>query len=180
MAEFPNTPDDLYPFAKALVRRLIRLKELNWTKQRKEDAAQELFLAGWQVYCDTGEVGLAKNRMVSRVKNLYRDYRYEVKHEPKAESQKRRSRQSTNDEEAEDKGSRHYDDPTKRSELRADQDAESAVRDMIDQMSERQQAIVKLRMAAFTNEEIAEELGIGLRTVERELLQLRKDYANDE
>ena len=51
-----------------------------------EDAVQDLFLAGWQVWQDKGNIGLAKNRMLSRMSNLFRDYKSEKKHEPKAAS----------------------------------------------------------------------------------------------
>lgn len=61
-----DSPEDFYDFAKALVKTLIWRHHLEWDEPRIEDAIQELFLAGWQVWCDTEDVGLAKNRMASR------------------------------------------------------------------------------------------------------------------
>jgi hypothetical protein len=61
MADERDSPDDLYPFAQALVRKLMKKHGLNWSSHRTEDAEQELFLAGWQVWRDEGDIGLAKN-----------------------------------------------------------------------------------------------------------------------
>ncbi len=83
MADDRDSPDDLYPFAQALVRKLIRRHQLTWDEHRKEDAAQDLFLAGWQVWQETQDIGLGKNRMASRKYNLLRDSSSEKKHEPK-------------------------------------------------------------------------------------------------
>lgn len=74
MANERDSPEDLFPFAQALVRTLLKEKGLRWSSHRVDDAEQELFLAGWQVWRDEGDIGLAKNRMVTRVANLHRDY----------------------------------------------------------------------------------------------------------
>jgi len=55
-----DSPNDLYPFAQALVRKLLKKKGLNWDRHRVEDAEQDLFLAGWQVWQD--EVTVHRNR----------------------------------------------------------------------------------------------------------------------
>ena len=62
MAEQSQTPDDLHPFAEALVRQLVGRQQLKWDKDRCADAAQKLFPAGWRVWSELGDVGLAKNR----------------------------------------------------------------------------------------------------------------------
>jgi len=67
MANERDSPDDLYPFAKALVRKLVRRHGLDWNSHRVEDAELDLFLAGWQVWREKADIGLAKNRMVSAV-----------------------------------------------------------------------------------------------------------------
>jgi FixJ family two-component response regulator len=64
--------------------------------------------------------------------------------------------------------------------VRGDPAEDAAVRDYLERLTECQRRIVEMRMADFTNREIADELGIGLRTVERELSQIRKDYPDDE
>ena len=62
MTEYPEMPDDLHLFAEALVKKLIAAKRPpSWDEHRTEDAIQELFLAGWQVWCETKDVGLAKH-----------------------------------------------------------------------------------------------------------------------
>jgi len=60
MTEERDTPDDLYPFAEMLVKQLKKQHQLRWNKHRMEDATQDLFLAGWQVWKDEGDIGLAK------------------------------------------------------------------------------------------------------------------------
>lgn len=49
-----DSPDDLFPFAQALVRTLLKENGLRWSSHRVDDAEQDLFLAGWQVYQDEG------------------------------------------------------------------------------------------------------------------------------
>jgi hypothetical protein len=85
-----DSPDDLYPFAQALVRKLLKKNGLKWDCHRVEDAEQELFLAGWRVWWDECDIGLANNRMKCRRSNLLRDYWSEQRHEPKAASAIRR------------------------------------------------------------------------------------------
>ena len=82
-----DRPEDLYPFAEALVRKLKVRHQLQWSEHRMEDAIQDLFLAGWQVWQDEEDVGLAKNRMRDRAKNLLRDFQAELTHEPRASSE---------------------------------------------------------------------------------------------
>ena len=54
MAEHPQSPDDLYSFAEALVYQMVGKYQLTWNSHGREDAVQDLCLAGWQVWCDTG------------------------------------------------------------------------------------------------------------------------------
>lgn len=77
--------EDLLSFANALVRKL-RPRQKGWNEQDVEDAIQLLFLAGWQDFKDNGDVGLAKNRMKDRRKNLRRDRKARLAREPTLES----------------------------------------------------------------------------------------------
>ena len=171
MAEQSQTPDDLCPFAEALVRQLVAKKQLAWDEQRREDAVQELFLAGWQVWRDHGDVGLAKNRMASRQKNLLRDYASERRHEPPHQSSFPEPVEGTPD---------YLERDRRRTALHGDLAGEALVSDFLASLPERQRQIVQLRMAGCTGREIADELGISLRTVERELSLIRKDYQDDD
>ena len=171
MAEHSQSPDDLYPFAEALVSQIGKNHLLRRDAHRKEDAIQDLFLAGWQVWCDTGDVGLAKNRMVSRKNNLLRDAASERQHEPKRESRFPKPKEHN-------PGILERDG--RRAELCGNPAQEALVNDFLGSLTERQRQIVQLRMAAFTNQEIADELGVGLRTVERELSQVREEYEREE
>jgi DNA-directed RNA polymerase specialized sigma24 family protein len=180
MADERDSPDDLYPFAQMLVRKLIKKHGLKWDEHRIEDSEQELFLAGWQVYQDEGDVGLAKNRMKTRTANLVRDYSSERKHEPKAASDQFQSPGI-------DKSGRLWDDDAIRDwdtsssfSGMGDDPADVAIyRELLEGLPERQRKIVLLRSAGHTDQEIASELGLSLRTVERELFQFRKERMDD-
>lgn len=181
MAEQKQSPNDLYPFAQALVWQLVGKKRLPWSEHRIEDEIHTLFLAGWQVWSDEGDVGLAKNRMISRRNNLIRDYKNEREHEPKSASDRLKMPAIGKDGNLWDEDQvRGWDNLSSRDRQCGDPAGEALVNDYLASLTDRQRRIVKLRMADFTNREIADELSIGLRTVERELSLIRKDYRDDD
>ncbi len=120
-----------------------------------------MVLAGLQDYLNTGDIGLAKNRMVSRPKNLLRHNGLQRKHEPKAES--------AFPEPDEGQGG-VLDAGTRR-----DASEETAiVRDLLGHLSGRRSRVVELRTGGYWPQKIADQLGIGLPTVDRELEPARK------
>ncbi|QDU76899.1 RNA polymerase sigma factor [Bremerella volcania] len=160
MTDYFDTPDDLHPFAEALVKKLIAAKRPHgWDDHRTEDAIQELFLAGWQVLCETKDVGLAKNRMASRQYNLLRDFYSEGKREPKAVSRIDSDNQPGNIE--------GYATP--RTSRCRDPAVDGLIRDYLGSLPERRREVCTLWMAGCTVDEIARETGIPKRTVQREL-----------
>lgn len=119
MTEERDTPDDLFPFAPMLVKQLKAQHQLRWNKHKMEDAVQDLFLAGWQVWQDEKNVGLAKNRMKDRAKNLLRDFQSELEHEPKTETPPRSTISDSG--ELWDEGAvRAWDAPDARASIRGD------------------------------------------------------------
>lgn len=46
MADQPDIAEDLFSFAQALLRQLVKRHQLAWGEHRIEDAAQDLFLTG--------------------------------------------------------------------------------------------------------------------------------------
>jgi RNA polymerase sigma factor (sigma-70 family) len=180
MAHERDSPEDLFPFAQALVRTLLKEKGLRWSSHRVEDAEQDLFLAGWQVYQDEGDIGLAKNRMVTRVANLNRDYRSERKHEPKASSDQHKPAGISKDGKLwNDDANREWDVSNELCDWRRRPPEEVAFKDMLEALPERQRQVVLLRSAGYTDQEIADELGVSLRTVERELSKFREEHKDD-
>ncbi|MCA9208135.1 MAG: helix-turn-helix domain-containing protein [Planctomycetales bacterium] len=176
-----DSPDDLYPFAKALVRKLLKRKGLQWDRHRVEDAEQELFLAGWQVWRDEGDIGLAKNRMKTRTANLVRDYWSEQRHEPKAASERFKTPGVGKSGKLwDDDANRDWDVSSTFGSMRGEPSEEASCRELLANLPERQRQVVLLRSAGYSNQEIADELGIGLRTVERELSQFRKEQEDDD
>lgn len=181
MADEPNVGEDLFSFAQVLVRELLKKYGLRWDSHRIEDAEQELFLAGWQVWCDTQNAGLAKNRMASRQKNLLRDFCSEKKHEPKAASRHL-------DEPGGDKTGKHWDEDAVRdrqnasslARIRDDPAVNVAFEEYLERMPDRRRQIALLRWAGYSDREIADEVGVSLRTVERELSELRREHEDEE
>ena len=180
MAEDRNSPEDLYDFAQMLVRKMKKRYQLEWDVHRREDAEQTLFLWGWQVYRDTGDVGLAKHRMRTRTANLLRDYQAELDHEPKAESRQLKptpidgsgrcwDENAVRDREASSRYVRMGTDPA---EI-------AAFNDYMNSLPPRRRQIVGLRLAGYEDAEIAKEVGVSLRTVEREFANLRKELKHD-
>lgn len=168
MIDETQVAEELYAFARALVGKIARLRRgEHW----KEDAVQDLVLAGLKDYRDKGDIGLAKNRMVSRRKNLLRDAMLERKHDPKVESDFAPPVAKRKDD----------DDDEPRGVLEAgtrrDSPVETAlVKDILGHFPERRRLVVELRMAKFSTQEIADQLGVSLRTVERELELARQYY----
>jgi DNA-directed RNA polymerase specialized sigma24 family protein len=180
MAEQQDVAEDLLSYATYLVKRLVRAHSLEWDHARVEDAAQALFLAGWQVWRNERNIALAKNRMKSRRVNLLRDFFNQRKREKQfPEPSKARSEpmqpgdlwneNSVRDRQAKSKFGRLRDDPSE----------EASKNDYIDQLPQRQRQILLLRSVGYTDQQIADELGVSLRTVERERSLLRKEYRNE-
>lgn len=167
MIDETQVAEELYAFARALVGKIARRRRgEHW----KEDAIQDLVLAGLKDYRDKGDIGLAKNRMVSRRNNLLRDDMLERKHEPKPESDFAPPVAKRKDDEDEPRG-------ILEAGSRRDSPVETAlVKDILGHFPERRRVVVELRMAKFSTQEIADQLGISLRTVERELELARKYY----
>jgi hypothetical protein len=147
MKEHPDTPDDLYPFAEALVR---KMNPPGWDEHRKEDAIQELYLAGWKVYRETKNIGFAKHRMASRKHNLLRDYYSEDTHEPKASTPYIDTEAEQENEVCGEESTRAWKQPNKRATLRGDPAVEVMMQDYLDNMPKRRRDVCMLWMAAYT------------------------------
>ncbi|GIX05009.1 MAG: hypothetical protein KatS3mg114_0878 [Planctomycetaceae bacterium] len=169
MADQTQIAEELYSFAQALVRKL-KPRQHGWNEPDVEDAVQSLFLEGWKDFCDNGDLGLAKNRMKDRRKNLLRDRKARLEREAALESNlpEPEGGQPGPLEQCRLRGNRR-DDPV---EL-------AVYNELLARLPERQRQIVLLKMSGLTDAEIAAELGVSERTVERELHQFRKDHADD-
>lgn len=143
MPKESDSSEDLYAFAQMLVEKWS--DRLGYSRHQEEDAVHDLFLAGWKVYQSEQNVGLAKNRMQDRAKTMSRDRTSERKHEPTIESNF-----STPVNEPQpphaliERSSREYD-----SALLAERN------EYLNRLSERQRAIVLLRYARCTTQEMA-------------------------
>lgn len=142
-----DRPEELYPFAEALVRKMKVRHQLQWSEHRVEYAIQDLYLAGWQVWQDEEDVGLAKNRMRDRAKNLLRDFQAKRTHEPKASSEHPKPGVYGRWDEERDEDRVERWNPADRISLLGDPDQEAMVNEYLDGLTERQRRIILLRTA---------------------------------
>ena len=169
MDEEREVADELIRFANITVEKLLKDSRLKWSSHRKEDAEQDLVEIGWRVWLKTKNLGFARNRITDRSKNLLRDYLSERRHEPTSESDLAKPSNDPQPPHAQiERSSREYD-----SALIA------AVNDYLNTLPERQRAIVQLLDAGCTTQEMADLLGISLRTVDRELKLIRKGVLDE-
>ncbi|MFO0975951.1 MAG: sigma-70 family RNA polymerase sigma factor [Planctomycetaceae bacterium] len=170
MDEEREAADELLRFAEVTVGTILAELGQKWSSHRKEDAEQDLVEIGWRVWLRTKNLGFARNRMTDRSKNLLRDYLSERRHEPTNESDlSRPSREPQPPHALIERSSREYD-----SALIAE------VNDTLNVLPERQRAIAILRRERYTTQEMADLLGISLRTVDRELELIRKGVLNEQ
>lgn len=165
MTDRPDVTDDLYRTGQAIAREVAAKHGLTRDEHLIEDMTQTLFLAGWQVWRDKGDVGLAKHRMRSRQNNLIKDLRRE-RNAPRAVSQLT---------EQEQRGAVPVRAMGMDADSRTTPDNAKLTEELLQRLPEQRRKIAQLRMAAMTNEEIAKELGISKRMVEREITALRKE-----
>lgn len=170
MDEEREAADELIRFASLAVEKRLKESSLKWSIHRIEDAKHDLVEVGWRDWLKTKNLGFARNRMTDRSKNLLRDYLSERCHEPTSETDlSKRSDEPQPPHALIERSSREYD-----SALIAERN------DYLNTLSERQRAIVHLRYARCTAQEMADALGISLRTVDRELELMRKGVLNEQ
>jgi len=157
----PFTPEEIYEHARRIAMQFFIEKGLTSRHHLIEDATQEIALAGWQCSETTDQVGCIVNRMKDRLKTWWGRYLKE---------QSRRSSESTEGildnetvRECEDR-SRNIHDP-------------EALKSFLEtKLSPRQRQIANYFMAGFTQQQIAEELGMSDRTVQRERVLMEETY----
>ena len=160
----------IYQSAEAMATQLLAAKGLARHSHLIDDAAQEIALAGLQNWQATQNIAFAKVRMRDRLKSWWLRYCADQRRQPVNES---------------DLPSAVVDDGESVSLLqmhrdrRANPAEEAAVNDFIAHLNPRQQRILRLAYAGYENEQIAEELAVSVRTVERERSTIRKEYVRE-
>jgi len=178
----PPPPDDMYDFTRAVVLKMVHQHKFTWSSHRLEEAIQDLYLAGLQVWAETEDEGLARNRMVTRLPNLLRDFASEDKHRPRSASDFKPIEVPSLEEGKVDK-----EDWLEQKVAVAGEPGRQAldetddilsVREILTKLSPQCLKVCQYVMAGKTNAEIAEEMGLSERTVEREREAFRKEYEN--
>jgi len=186
MADDKDVLDRLERYAKAIARKLLRRYDLAHDHGRHEDISQLLFLDGYLGWQETGDEGLAKHRMSSRAINAEERLVRELK-QPQALTTLDLPSSSGSGDDADPTERYHAEStemPFRRMRWghmsRASPLEDMVVREYLDRLPERQRRILQCRAALMTVPEIAKELGISERTVDRELNALRKDHHDDD
>lgn len=186
MADDKDVLDRLERYAKAIARRLLQRYDLAHDHGRHEDISQLLFLDGYLDWQKTGDEGLAKHRMSSRAINAEENLRRELAQPQPLSSLNLPSSSGSGDDT--DSTERYHADSTEMPfrHMRWDHISRASpledivVREYLNGLPERQRRILQCRAALMTVSEIANELGISERTVDRELKALRKDHHDDD
>jgi len=155
------TPKEIYKDAKKIASQFLIGKGLGKHHHLIEDATQEIALAGFQCSEETDQVGCIVNRMKSRLKRWWVRYLKE---------QSRRSSESA----GEILDSEIVQEHENRSQNSHDPGALKSFLDT--KLIPRQRQIANYFMAGFTQKQIAEELGISIRTVQRERDLMEETY----
>jgi len=187
MVDDKEVLDRLDRYAKATARNLLRKFDLGRDRGRAEDIAQNLFLAGWQVWKAKGNEAFAKHRISDRAKDEAAKLANELKNEPQP---LRHLPKATNDDLRDDVDAAeayHVESasasppPVRVSALsRASPLEDMIVQEYLAGLTERQRRIVECRMAQMTVKEISQTLGVSTSTIERELALLQKGFHRDQ
>lgn len=183
MADNKDVLERLDRYAKAIARRILRQFDLEHDRHRGEDIAQNLFLAGWQVWKSTGNEGLAKHRMSSRANNEIDRLTVELKQPQPVTSVLPPAGPACGCDATEAYHSVLADLPYRR--LRVGASRSSPLEDLIfkeylEGLPERQRRIVECRLANMTVKEISQTLGVSTSTIERELALLQKGLRREQ
>lgn len=156
--------EEMEKYCTKLARDMLRRYNLARDSIRMDDIVQTLILAGWQVLKDTDDWGLAKHRMSTRLKNEEAKLNSELKKiQPEAAfSEKAIAR----GDKVSGVGFRREDPEPAEDSMMFDE--------FMALLPDDTRKVVRFKMADMTNEEVADELGIGVRTVERKLAEARE------
>jgi RNA polymerase sigma factor (sigma-70 family) len=164
------TNEEICRIALKMAMQRLSSKRLAGRAHLVEDAAQWIALAGIKRWEETKDIGKMKGRMRDRWKDWWRDYCRNELPQPVSESS---MPQAVNED-----GQR-----VGFLEMRPDQHLgpfeQAAFKDFLAHLTERQQRIFQLAYAGNKNKQIAEELAVSVRTVERERSIIEKEYVRE-
>lgn len=171
MKKHPITAEEIYKFASRFAKYFLARKGLSLHAHRIDDATQDIALAGFENWNKTQNIAFTKKRICDRMKSWWtRHWAIEGRH-PLPESQL--------------SAARDYEDDSAaicamRCDRRSDPVQEAAVRDFLEiRLTPRQRSIANFTAAGFSDEEIAAELGISIRTIQRERKPMAAKYQKE-
>ncbi len=172
MEQQQMTAEEIYVIAQKMATQFLVKEGLSKKHHLIEDATQEIALAGFQDLKETDEVGKIGYRMQCRLKSWWGRYCAQEAKQPIPESTLPKFEGENG------KMMSEYDLP--RNARRVNLFQELAVREFIENsLTLRQQQIVRMTAAEFSNKEIALELGVSTRTIKRERDLMKAKYRHD-
>ena len=181
MADDNEILERLDRYAKGIAHRILLKFNLAHDIHRGEDIAQELLIAGANVWHKTRDVALAKHRMSSRGNNEARNLFKELERQPQPLARLADSDGDDREESSPDVTDGQGGGWISNCEAsRSSPIEDMIVRERLEGMPERHRRIVAHRMAGLEFGEIAEALGISLSTVEREMAAIRKGFQHEQ
>lgn len=182
-------------YAKAAARKVLLKLGLEQDESRHEDISQTLFLAGWEVWSDTGDWEKAKHRMSDRAKNESKKLHADLGVKQFDEEQPDARYGCDDDADATERYQHEPRAPAPRVmrvQVRSSAEEDQRIQEYLDGLSDLQRRIVELTLVpmdkpgskkGLTEQQMAKELGIPLRTLQREkerIRQHRKEYDLDD
>lgn len=171
-------------YAKAVARKVLRLFDLHKDENEHEEVSQTLFLAGWQVWRDTQNVEYALHRISSRGKNEKKKLHKRLKVKLLGEMDDPKPWFGCDDDVDETEREHTELDPTpdlrRGVAVRTDPDDAVVIQERIARLTPRQKDIWVRLVERKSQQQIAEELGVSLRTVEREIAHIFQKETADE
>lgn len=185
-------------YAKAAARKVLLKFDLGQDESRHEEISQTLFLAGWEVWRDTGDWDKARHRMSDRAKNEAKSLRRYLKGEQFDERQLDPAVEDWDEQVGAGDAqlpalTLHASAPKSvRVVVRSSVEEDQRIQEYLDTLTDLQRRIVELMLVpmdkpgskkGLTEQQMAKELGIPLRTLQREkerIRQHRKEFDLDD
>ncbi len=180
MADDNEVLEQLDRYAKGIAHRILLKFNLAHDRHRGEDIAQNLLIAGADVWREKRDVALAKHRMSSRGVNETRNLAVELRKPQPL------SRQADSDGDGREESSPDVTDGqgggwiSNCEASRSSPLEDMIVREYLDNLPERQRRVLKCRLAGMEVAEIAQTLETSVTTIEREIAALKKGYRHEQ
>lgn len=171
MDQHQMTAEEIYAFARRVAMQFLSKQGLNLHEHLMDDATQEIALAGFQNWEKTKDVAFTKKRIRDRMKTWWVRHCIRENRQPKPESTLSA---------VETDGDEELTAYETRQDRRVEPEQEAAVQDFLENcLTPRQRDIVRFSAAGFSDDEVALQIGVSVRTVQRERQVMKDKYKRE-